>query len=257
MVCGGHGKVVLPIIITPSTPLPIILTAGRPPSWEYVKCDHCLGSGRNNVILAVEGGCMLFHCQELGLYEIHTNFLPKPYRGKYAYDAIQEMFRWMFTRTDCTELLTRVPRVNKAADAMTRRCHFSPLFSREKIWPTADGPVGMDFWSLNYEEWVKWAPTLVESGRYFHDRLDLEYERLGNSAHEHPEEEAHDRIVGAAFETILGGQPKKAVDIYNRYARFAGYGQIALTPPVIDIGEARLLINKPEFRVIECRGPQQ
>lgn len=208
-----------------------------------------------NVFLVVDGGCMVFDWQEPGLYEIHTNFLPS-HRGKYAYDAIQEMFRWMFTRTDCMELLTRVPEVNKAAEAMTRRCHFSLLFSRERAWPTTDGPVRMSYWSLGYEEWTRHASTLVESGRCFHDRLDLEYERHGKPTHEHPDEEAHDRIVGAAFEMILGGQPEKAVGLYNRYARFAGYGQIALrciTPPVIDIGEARLLINKPEFRVIECR----
>lgn len=212
-----------------------------------------------NVFLAVDGGCIFFHCQEPGLYEIHTNFLPS-HRGKYAYDAIGQMFRWMFTRSDCMMLLTKVPAFNRAASGMARRCRFSLMFSRDKVWPTADGPVRMDYFSLAYEEWAKDSPWFLQSGQFFHNRLDFEFERHARPHHEHPDEDAHDRMAGAAFEMILGGQPEKAVGLYNRAAKFAGYGPIGLVsrnPPVVDIGEAVLLIDKPEFRVLTCRGAQQ
>jgi hypothetical protein len=72
----------------------------------------------------------------------------------------------------------------------------------------------------------------------------------------HPQDDAHDRYVGACVETIYGGQPEKAVILYNRWARFAGYQPIALvskSPLLIDIGTAILQVINESFQVVQCR----
>jgi hypothetical protein len=256
-----------PIVHREFDPSPINAILNHPEVFPFITLPdtECAAdaaaaiSDPRNVFLVVDGGCMFFEWQEPGLYEIHTNFIPG-HRGKYAYHAIQEMFRWMFVRTDAMMILTRVPDSNAAAKSMARRCRFSFEFRRENIWPTTNGPVGMDYFALPYEEWAKSCGAFVQSGKFFHERLDHEFERHGRPAHDHPDEEAHDRLVGAAFEMILAGQPEKAVGLYNRWGRFAGYGPIALVsrnPAVVDIGEAVLLMDKPEFKVLKCRGPQQ
>lgn len=224
------------------------------PGFETLDATALLAD-HNNILLMVEGGGLIFHRDEPGLYEIHTNFLPS-HRGKYAYDAIVAMLRWMFVRTDCMMLQTRVPAHNKAARLMTERCGGHLVFSRERQWPTSDGPVRVDYFSLPYEEWAKGAPGLIESGKAYHDRLDHEYERHGRPAHDHDDEDCHFRYSGAAYEMILGGQPEKGVGLYNRWARFAGYAQIGLisrNPIVIDNGDALLVMDGPDFRVLKCR----
>jgi hypothetical protein len=63
------------------------------------------------------------------------------------------------------------------------------------------------------------------------------------------------------MEMLLGGQPEKAVMLYNLWARFAGYGIIGLisrNPLVIDMGEALIHVRPAEqtFKVIQCRSQQ-
>jgi hypothetical protein len=111
------------------------------------------------------------------------------------------------------------------------------------------------------EAWMKnAAPELIASGKHFHVTLDAERARLGQKDHvKHPDEDCHDLHAGCCLEMVYGGQPEKAVMLYNRWARFAGYGQIDLcarAPLVIDIGDAVLLINDKTFKVIKCRSAQ-
>jgi hypothetical protein len=131
-------------------------------------------------------------------------------------------------------------------------------FERKAVWPTKDGLVDMKFYVLSYMEWAKrCAKELMESGREFHRRLIEERERLGHPEPKgHPDEEAHDLHVGSCIEMIHGGQVEKGVIVYNRWARFAGYGQIALlqrNPIVLDLGDCVLLVQDKSFKVISCR----
>jgi hypothetical protein len=213
-----------------------------------------------NYFLCVDGGCIIFapDMPGSGLYEVHTNFLPS-YRGKYAIRASLEAYRWMFTRTDCMMLQTRVPAFNKAAARFCAIVGASLWFDRAAAWPMNDGPpVSVKYYTLSYMDWTSCYPgPLIESGRRFHDRLESERERVGHPEPAgHPNEECHDLHVGACAEMIYGGQPEKAVQLYNRWARFAGYQQIAMlqrSPLVIDIGDCVLSVQDHTFRVIKCR----
>lgn len=210
-----------------------------------------------NVLLVAEGGGILFIAVEPGIYEVHTNFLPD-HRGRHAIRASLDAYRWMFTRTDCMVLQSYVPAFNKATELFCRLIHATREFERKAVWPSPDGPVDLSFWSIRYEDWVRRTDGLIESGKAFHARLDAEYARHGKKPHAHPDEDCHDRYVGICAEMIYGGQPDKAVILYNRWARFSGYGPIALisrSPIVIDIGEAVLLIEPEQqtFKVIQCR----
>jgi hypothetical protein len=213
-----------------------------------------------NYFLCVEGGCIVFmpDLPGSGLYEVHTNFLPA-HRGRYAVRASLEAYRWMFTRTDCMMLQTRVPAFNVAASRFCGVIGATLWFERKSAWTTSEGHAyDLKFYTLSYMDWTRKHPEpLIASGRRFHDRLTFERERLGHPEPEvHPDEECHDLHVGACAEMIYGGQPEKAVQVYNRWARFAGYGQIALlqrNPLVIDIGDCVLLVADGNFRVITCR----
>lgn len=210
----------------------------------------------NNVLLMAEGGGILFCRDEPSIYQVHTNFLPG-HRGRYAIRASLSAYHWMFTHTECMTLNTMIPAFNKAAAAAAKIVGFVPQFERKNIWPIASGHVDMQYLAIGYADWIRKASSnLIAAGKTFHRRLDEEYVRLGRPAHSHPDEDCHDLYVGACAETVYGGQLDKAVILYNRWARFAGYGQIALIargPPLIDIGEALLQITGDSFKVILCR----
>lgn len=227
------------------------------PGIETIDASGLLADPRN-VLLMAEGGGVLFCQQEPGIYEVHTNFLPE-HRGRNAIRASLEAYRWMFTHTDCMVLQTRVPAFNKAAEKFCHLVGATKEFERVAIWPTKDGPVDMSFWSYRYDDWVRKTPALSVSGHNFHRRLNEEFERHGvdPEARKHPDEECHDRFVGVCAETIYGGQPEKAVVLYNRWARFSGYGTITMISraPVtlIDIGDALIQVENDNFKVIKCQ----
>ncbi len=212
-----------------------------------------------NYFLCVPGGCVIFlpDVPGSGLYEVHTNFMPG-HRGFHAVRASLQAYRWMFARTDCMMLQTRVPAFNEGAERFCEAVGASLWFERKQAWPGPDGLVGMKYYTLSYMDWVKrHGKPLVAVGRRFHDKLEHERERLGHPAPQgHPDDECHDLHVGACIEMIYGGMPEKGVQLYNRWARFAGYGQIGLIqrePLVIDICDAVLLVERGDFKAMTCR----
>ena len=235
---------------------PAVFPSIAVPGIEVFDIAPILADPRN-VLLMMEGGGIVFIWQEPGVYEVHTNFLPS-HRGRHALRASSEAYRWMFVHTDCMELQTRVPAFNKAADWFCGMVGATKQFERKAVWPTADGLVDMAFWTMSYADWVRKCPDLIDSGRAFHMKLEAEFHRHGRTEPRHAEEDCHDRYVGACAEMIYAGQPEKAVILYNRWARFAGYGMIALVskePLVIDIGDAVLqVIEGHTFKAVLCRG---
>lgn len=208
-----------------------------------------------NYFLIANGGCLVFSQQEPGVYEVHTNFL-SDHRGSNAIRQSLAAYRWMFTHTDCMILQTKVPAFNKAADMFCKIVGASKDFERKGTWPSEDGPMDMSYWSLKYEDWLRKTPSLMRSGREFHDRLDAERLRRGVTEKNHPDEDCHDLYVGACAEMIYGGHPEKAVTLYNRWARFSGYGLISMpsrNPLMIDIASSILLIEDRTFTVIKCQ----
>jgi Protein of unknown function (DUF2824) len=223
------------------------------PDQEKFDASGLLSDPRN-VLLMAPGGGIMFCQQEPGIYEVHTNFLPG-YRGRMAINISKMAYQWMFMHTDCMILQTRVPAFNKAADLFCKIVGATKEFERKSVWPTKTGDVDMSFWSLRYEDWVRKA-NVQEAGHAFHQKLESERIRHGVDEPLHADDECHDRYVGACVEMIYAGQPEKAIVLYNRWARFSGYGQISLvakSPLVIDIGDALLQVGDKDFKVIKFK----
>jgi len=241
------------------------MTAAHPMVWRELSADRInavlndpavrpwvadMGAGEidvspiventNNILLMGRyGGCLCF-CPQPGIYEVHTQVLSEG-RGRWALDFVRAGASWMFTHTDAYEIMTRVSHGHVAAKALTLRAGMKYEFTRD------DGPSfkgsnpPCDIYSFRIQDWVQSASGLVESGQHLHERIHAEAERLGIPTELHGDDENHNRYAGAALEMVRGGQIKKAVLFYNRWAFAARHPLIGLVsedPPVIrfDIG---------------------
>lgn len=169
--------------------------------------------------------CFVAHWLEPGVYEVHSMALPSA-RGRTVLDAARASIAHMFMAEPAMELCTRVVAGNVAADALTRRMGFAYEFERSGVWDGKD----VRFYALRYPEWVKRQDWLKLSGEWFHSAL--------GDDKTHVDDSAHDLYVGACVEMVRAGQPDKAIALYNRWARFAGYEPVEIvsrSPIVIDI----------------------
>ena len=221
-----------------------------------------------HVALMADRGCILFCQIEPGIYEVHTNFIRvkhgerKGTEGAYVKAAILESYRWMFTHTDCMVLQGKIPAFNRALRIFAPLVGWQVEFERKNIWPHKSELVDVQFVSLRYDDWLRKTDDLAETGREFHERLDDEFERHKVAHQPHPEELCHDKAVGACCEMMFGGQIAKAIIVYNRWARFAGYRTIELIVGnhsdvlLLDIGDAVLQLMPNDFKALICRSPQ-
>lgn len=219
----------------------------------------------DNIALMCDEGGILAHKQELGVYEIHTQFTEK-YRGPQAIKTVRDMINWLFINTDAMELLTKIPVNNEAALGLVRAINGKFEFSRENAYALPDDKFcSVDYYALRYNDWLytPYAAKLCNAtGRWFHDKLDDGKALLGVTEASHPDDPAHDLNVGATVEMILAsqgtGQVDKGLALYNRWARFAGYAEvrkISQQPLVINIADAVLVINASarDFEVVSCQ----
>lgn len=213
-------------------------------------------SNRDNVLLmADETGGQFYIKSEPGVYEVHTLFLPEA-RGKHVIDVVTDAVHYMFTRTDCVEIVTRVPDGNVAAAALTRRFGGNFLFHMSNAWPSPSGNVGAGFYMHGYRDWIRRASYLSVTGHDFHDQLETAKIASGSDLPIHDDDDCHDRYVGAACEMIAAGQPDKGVAVYNQWARLAGYQEISIVsrnPTVIDIHDALIAARGDSMEVLLCR----
>lgn len=211
---------------------------------------------QRNVLLMGEGGGLLFVCLRPGQYEVHTQFLPDA-RGENAVKVTRDALRYMFTRTDAAEILTKVPECNKGAKGLVRAINGTKRFRRESAWIAPDGtPCAVDYYALTIQDWAGKCAEVEASGDWFHGKLEAAKAERGASEPLHDHDEAHDRYVGATVEMVLAGQAPKAVDFYNSWASFSGYGPvsvIAVNPILFDIGDAVLAVRHDDFEVLLCR----
>lgn len=211
---------------------------------------------QRNVLLMGSAGGLLFVFVRPGLYEVHTQFLPSG-RGEHALAATNDALRWMFTRTDAIEIVTKVPDGNLGAKGLVRSIHGTKRFRRENAWQSPSGGlVGVDYYALSIQDWAGKCGDLAASGEWFHGKLEAAKAERGASEPLHDHDEAHDRYVGATVEMVLAGQVAKALDFYNSWAPFAGYGPvsvIATNPILFDIGDAVLAVRDDDFEVVLCR----
>jgi hypothetical protein len=158
------------------------------------------------------------------------------------------MLRWMFTRTDAVEILTKCPDDNPGARMAASWLGFRERFHRTDAWKPG---VGISFQALTIDDWYVRDPEAQGVGHAFHEALEA---AKGAHIHQHPEDAAHDQAVGAALMMAYAGQIGKGVAFYNRWARFAGYAEIEqVGERIIDIRDALVEIGNDAVNVLIVR----
>ncbi len=230
------------------------------PGQETLELTPIVSDLKNIVLMCDEGG-IVAHWREPGVYEIHTQFTEK-YRGVSAVRTVREMISWLFLQTPAMELQTKIPDSNKAAAGLVKAISGKFEFERANAWPTADGTAcSIAYYTLRYSDWLyaPWAMgALAARGEWFHQRLDAAKLALLTPPESHGQDPAHDVNVGATIEMIFQGQHEKALTLYNRWSRFAGYAEVRLissAPLIIDIQDSVLLIDvgARDFEVLACK----
>lgn len=189
-----------------------------------------------NVFLAWDRGGFLCVDHGGGMYEVHSMVLREG-RGAETVARAREAIAYMFVRTDCMELHTKVPKGNVAARALARVCGFV----KDSETPLIHGPSEGSVWLLTVRDWVRRSRECLKEGRRFHDLL--------GDVKDHGEHADHDRRAGAAVLMMLHGQSFKAQWLYNSWAVMNGYRPFSMQGDVVDIGTARLSSDQGEIRM--------
>jgi hypothetical protein len=206
-------------------------------------------------LFGAHGGVILKRLQ-YGFWEAHSQYVPDG-RGAWALNASWRVLAWMFTRTDAIEIVTRCPHL--PSKALAKALGMTRDFTAARGWVSDGAIAAADIYRMTLQDWMRTAPGLEARGQWFHDRLGQEMARHNASREQHPDDDVHDRYVGAACDMIMAGNVLKGVSSYNRFAVMAGYLPIkplSLRPVLIDIGNAVLKVSDGDFTV-EAVAPTQ
>ena len=196
---------------------------------------------RRNVLLMGEFGGILFHFHQAGLYEAHSQCLPEG-RGAWMVDFTQAALRWMFIKTDCIEVVTRVPKGNLAARALTKISGLTPRFVNPKGWAFNGKIVSAEVFGLTIQDWIANAPGLDTRGQKYRARLAREGVDMGFG------DPANCRQLAAAFDMISGGVPEKGVVFFNRWAALTDQSPISMVsrkPLAFDYRDVLVVFRGP------------
>lgn len=224
------------------------------PQQGYIDLTPMVADLRN-VVLMGEGGGFFFHQLLPGIYEVHTQFL-EGHRGANVIQAANDAERFMFTRTDCIEIRSKVPEGNAAALGFARSMRYELQYERANAWPGVSGPVGVKYFARTINQWANRCEGVEATGHWFHEKLEAAKIAAGATSPIHDDDPIHDRFVGATCEMIMAGQLAKAMAFYSQWAVFAGYGPVSIIaeyPTVVDIGDAILAVKDGDFSVLLCR----
>ncbi len=206
----------------------------------------------NNVALETESGGFLVVKLEAGIYECHSMFLTEG-RGNEVLNAMRAGLSYMFTRTDCVEMVTKAPEANKAAFGAARIMGFSVTYRLDKGWPLDDESFGpVDCMSLPIYKWMQKDKASQEKGEWFHHRLE---EITQGKLPAHYDEPSHNRAVGASVLMFQSGNNLKAVNTYNVWAARSGFPPIkplSFTPVIIDMDQVIVEISDGDMEVLRC-----
>lgn len=203
-----------------------------------------VANSNNHLLCGRYGACMFFHIMP-GIYEVHSQCLPAG-RGQWMLAFSDEALKWMFTRTDCAEVVTRVPVGHAGARALTLANGFTKEFTRPQECSFRGKMCDLDVYRLSIHDWVEKSAWAERVGRTFHSQLHAEARRLGVKDMPHGDDPQHNRIVGVTAELARHEQVVKAVLFYCRWAFIARHAPIALVsqdPPAVkmDIGILKIL----------------
>lgn len=208
-----------------------------------------------NYALRYEGFLALFHAKMPGLYEVHTQALPAS-RGAVVAAGAPAMATWMFTRTNAIELVTRIPDDNDAARELAVFNGFSLEFRCGTGWIAPEGNFPVDWYRLGITDWMARADGLIERGQWFHREIEAACQRAGIKREDHPDDETHDRYVGAAAEMILHGHTVKGIHFINRYSAIVGNPPVVLlndSPLVIHIGDCAVRLDGGRLEIVKSQ----
>lgn len=105
----------------------------------------------NNKLLVDETGGFLFVKKgELPLYEVHTQFLPGAQK---VLEKAKEAAFYMFTKTDCIEIMTCVPSINVAARRLTKKMKFEYVGTKGE-WPINGVLYPLSYYTLTIKRWA-------------------------------------------------------------------------------------------------------
>lgn len=198
-----------------------------------------LVSSLANVTVQGEHGGFIAISQGLGVYDIHSLFLPDG-RGREAMTLMREGLGYLFLRTDAVELTTRVPSNNASAKALAQLADFTVRFERFKCWPDIGGPFDVATYGLTIEHWAMKSHACFLAGERFHRDIAQAVTVFGGQMPAHSDDgPAHDHAAGAAYLMCLAGNAMKAEHFYNHWANGAGYEPLRVlsyAPLVIDAG---------------------
>lgn len=204
-----------------------------------------------NVALVCDAGGFLLTNAGAGEYEVHSMFLPAG-RGRMTVPAMRAGFEYMFTRTDCQRIVTKVPDDNAAAAGLARLGGFREEFRRDSVWNSR----GVSYRSISLENWAMSSADLEVHGEWFHKHLEAAKLAAGSSLESHAHDPAHERAVGATVLMARSGQGLKGVKFYNRWASLAGYQSIDMLsekPAILDVRDAIIEVRGGDMEVLLCR----
>jgi hypothetical protein len=198
------------------------------PDFGPLDFTQLVSDQRNALLMAGDEGGFFFQQLSPSLYEVHSQFLPVA-RGRKVVQAAIDAQRFMFCRTDCVEIVTKVPTGNVAATALVRVASMLPLFSHG----------GAAFYSKPLITWANEAQVSREAAEILNISDDTRVTALG-----------------LAIEMAAFGQIEKGLRFYDRFARLTNNLPMTLAatnPLVFDIGEALIALRDNSLEVILCR----
>jgi hypothetical protein len=203
-----------------------------------------------NYAFVHEDGGFFVHRKMQGLYEIHTIFRPCDFRK--VIDLAYRAQDFMFSATDCTELVAIVPDANRPAAVLAQKGHF---VKRDRIEEWKPG-MGADVMSFPIDSWTKVCFGTPQLGRAFYNQLEQAKEARGKRFSYLKDEELHHRMLGIVLHLAMAGNVAKGVDIYNRWSLSRGGPSFAMyshQPAVIDIIDGIIGLEDGEWRLMLCR----
>ena len=198
------------------------------------------------IVLQGEHGAFIVFRYGVGTYECHSLFLPDG-RGEWGHEFALAGLEWIFCRTDCIDLLTRVPQGHIGAKTLARMVGFEHEFVTPPECLFRGQRVPCSIRNLTLQRWAVRSTYMAERGAKFHDWMN------GSLAGEpHAPDPDHNRVVGITLAMFEGGQAGKATAFYNRWATAARHEGITLLsrePPQISFDAGVLTLVDGEIRL--------
>lgn len=198
----------------------------------------------DNFLLETEFGGFALVQLEPGRYDVHSMFLPG--NGTHPVKAMRAGQEYMFTRTNCRAITSKVPDTNDRAKGFAVAGGLTERF-RSKV---------ASFVEISVFDWALRTAKCRAEGEKFHEFLEAAKEKAGSPLPAHEDDPVHNHIVGAAYLMMQRGQPEKGVALYNRWAVQAGYALIEiiqLSPLAVNVVDAVIGMEDQEMRILLCR----